>query len=151
MSLRARLEEDLKDAMRSGDVLRRSVIRYVRSEILNEEKASQTDLDDDGIIRVLGRQAQQRRDSIEAFTQGNRQDLVDKEKAELAVILEYLPEQLSGEKITALVRQAIEEVGASGPQDMGKVMGLVMPKVRGRAEGREVNAIASELLSSPAG
>ena len=151
MSLRTRLEEDLKDAMRSRDAQRRSVIRYLRSEIRNEEIAGQTSLDDGGITRVLARQAQQRRDSIEAFAQGNRPDLVEKEKAELAIILEYLPEQLSREEITRLVRQAMEEVGATGLGDMGTVMGRVMPQMRGRAEGREVNAIVSELLNSLAG
>ena len=141
MSLRARLEQDLRDSMRRGDAPLRSVMRYLRAEIRNEEIASQTDLDDDGITRVLGRQAQQRRDSIEAYAEGNRQDLVDKEKAELVIILEYLPEQMSAEEIARLVRQAVDEVGAMGPQDMGKVMGLVMPQVSVRAEGRQVSAI----------
>jgi uncharacterized protein YqeY len=146
VSLRATLEEDLKDAMRKRDPLRRSVIRLVRSEMRNQEIAAQTTLDDDGILRVLSRQAQQRRESIEAYAKGDRQDLVAKEKAELAVILEYLPEQMSTEEIEGLVRQVIEDVGAAGPQDMGKVMGRVMPQVGGKAEGREVNVIAIELL-----
>ena len=146
MLLRERLDDDLKDAMRKRDALRRSVIRIVRAEIRNAEIAGRTDLDDDGIIRVLGRQAQQRRDSIEAFSQGNRPDLVDKEKAELAVILEYLPQQMTSEEIRSVAARAIEEVGANGPQDMGKVMGKLMPEVRGKAEGQEVNAIVTELL-----
>ena len=151
MSLRARLDEDLKESMRTRDALRRSVMRYLRAEMHNEEIASQTDLDDDGITRVLSRQAQQRRDSIEAYAKGNRQDLVDKEKAELAIILEYLPEQLTKEEVTGLVRQAIQEVGALGPQDMGKVMGRVMPQVRDRAEGRQVSGIVQELLKEKVG
>ena len=132
--------------MRKGDVLRRSVIRLLRSEIHNEEIAKLARLEDDGIIGVLSRQAQQRRESIEAFEQGNRQDLVEKEKAELGIILEYLPQQMSREEISVLVRQAIQETGATGQSDMGKVMGRVMPQVKGRAEGREINAIASDLL-----
>ena len=132
--------------MRKGDVLRRSVIRLLRSEIHNEEIAKRARLEDDGIIGVLSRQAQQRRESIEAFEQGNRQDLVEKEKAELGIILEYLPQQMSREEISVLVRQAIQETGATGRSDMGKVMGRVMPQVKGRAEGREINAIASDLL-----
>ena len=132
--------------MRDKDALRRSVLRYLRSEIHNEEIASQKELDDEGILRVLSRQAQQRRDSIEAYESANRQDLVDKENGELAIILEYLPQQLSRDEISELVNQAIEEVGATGPADMGKVMGKIMPQVRGRAEGREVNAIVSEQL-----
>ena len=147
MTTRARLDEDLKEAMRKGDVLRRSVIRYLRSAIHNEEIANRAELDEDGTLGVLSRQAQQRRESIEAYTRGGRPDLVEKEKAELAMILEYLPEQLSGEEVARLVQQAIEEVGATGVQDMGRVMGKVMPQVRGIAGGREVSAIVSELLT----
>ena len=147
MTLRSRLEEDLKSAMRSRDAVRRDTIRYVRSEVQKAEKAEQRDFDDQDILRVLGRQAAQRRESIEAFGKGARQDLVDKEEAELKIILEYLPEQMSEEQITEVVQTAIEEVGASGPQDMGKLMGRVMPKVRGKADGRAVNEIASRLLA----
>ena len=144
--LRDRLDQDLIEAMRRRDALRRSVLRYMRSEIHNQEIASQATLDNDGILGVLTRQAQQRRDSIEAFTNGNRKDLADKEQAELAIILEYLPEQMSRDEVVELVRQVVREVGAAGPRDMGKVMGRAMPQVRGRAEGREVSAIAAELL-----
>ena len=146
MSLQHRLQEDLKESMRDGDSTRRSAIRYLRSEIHNQEIASQTTLDDDAIIGVLSKQAQQRRESIEAFGAGNRQDLVEKEEAELAIILEYLPAQMSSEEVTALAQGAIEELGATGPQDMGKVMGRLMPQVRGKAQGKEVSAIVSELL-----
>ncbi len=146
MSLKEQLEEDLKDAMRQKDTLRRSVIRYVRSAIHNEEIAKQGDLNDDAVLQVLTKQAQQRRDSIEAFEQANRDDLVSKEKAELEIIQAYLPEPMSREEITEIVRQTIAEVGASSPGDMGKVMSQVMPKLRGRAGGKEVNDIASELL-----
>ena len=146
MPLQDRLIEDLKDAMRKGDALRRSVIRFARAEIQNEEIALQAGLDDDGVIKVLSRLAQQRRDSIEAFEKGGRDDLVEKEKAELAVVLGYLPEQLSRDEIVAAVKSSIEEIGATGPGDMGKVMGHVVPRVRGRAEGREVSAVAAELL-----
>ena len=151
MSIKETLQDDLKKAMRSGDVMRRSVIRMLRSEIHNREIESRSELDDAATIQLLGRQAQQRRDSIEAFEKAERDDLVQKERAELAVIMEYLPAELSGEELTEIVRGAIEQVGAGGPQDMGKVMGAVMPKVRGRAEGREVNRIASELLRGQSG
>ena len=144
MSLKQRLEGDLKDAMRQRDTLRRSVIRFIRSAVHNQEIADQKELDDDGIIGVLSSQAQQRRDSIEAFTQGNRPELADKEKSELAIVLEYMPEQLSAEEITDLVKSAIDEVGAASPADMGKVMGRVMPHVKGKAEGRVVSTITSD-------
>ena len=151
MTLKETLQDDLKNAMRSGDVMRRSVIRMLRSEIHNREIESRSELDDAATIQLLGRQAQQRRDSIEAFERAERDDLVQKERAELAVIMGYLPQQLTGEELLEIVRGSIEQVGAEGPQDMGKVMGAVMPKVRGRAEGREVNRIASELLRGQSG
>ena len=131
--------------------MRRSVIRMLRSEIHNREIESRSELDDAATIQLLGRQAQQRRDSIEAFEHAERDDLVQKERAELAVIMGYLPQQLTGDALLEIVRGSIEQVGAAGPQDMGKVMGAVMPKVRGRAEGREVNRIASELLRGQSG
>ena len=145
-TLQERLQEDLKNAMRKGDSARRSVIRMLRSEIHNQEIARQADLEDEAVIDVLGKQAQQRRDSIEAFEQGGRQDLVEKEQVELAIILEYLPDQMSAEDIADLARTAVKELGATSPQDMGKVMGRLMPQVRGRAEGRKVSRVVSELL-----
>ena len=148
MTMKSRLEDDLKQAMRSRDVLRRDVIRYLRSEIRNEEIRTQKDLDDQGVIQVLSRQAQQRRDSIEAYGDADRQDLVKKEQGELSVILAYLPQQMTGDEIADLVQQVVAEVGASGPADMGKVMSAIMPQVRGKAEGREVNAIVQQTLRS---
>ncbi|MDP7412024.1 MAG: GatB/YqeY domain-containing protein [SAR202 cluster bacterium] len=146
MTMKERLDSDLKSAMRDKDVLRRGLIRYLRSEIHNQEIAKRADLDEEGVLAVLSRQAQQRRDSIEAFKEADRTDLVDKERAELDIILEYLPQQLSAEEITALVQQAVKDSGATGPSDMGKVMGRLMPQVRGKAEGRQVSSIVTETL-----
>jgi hypothetical protein len=148
MTLKARLESDVKTAMRSGDTLRRSVIRILRSEIHNQEIAAKAELDDEGVIRVLSRQAQQRRDSIEAYKSGNRQDLVDRETDELHIILEYLPAQMTRDEIQELVRKAIADTGAEGPPDIGRVMGVLMPQVAGKAEGREVSSIVRDLLGS---
>ena len=148
MTLKERLESDLKTAMRSGDTLRRSVIRLLRSELHNQEIASQSELDDEGVVRVLSRQAQQRRDSIEAYRSGNRQDLVDRETDELRVILEYLPAQMTRDEIEGLVRQVIADTGAESARDMGKVMGALMPQVAGKAEGREVSSIVRDLLGA---
>ena len=148
MTMKTRLTDDMKQAMRDRDVLRRDVIRYLRSEVRNQEIRDQKELDDAGVIQVLARQAQQRRDSIEAYGDAGRQDLVEKEESELSVIMAYLPQQMTTEEITALVQQVVAEVGASGPADMGKVMGAIMPQVRGKAEGREVNAIVQQTLRS---
>ena len=151
MTLKSRLDDDLKGAMRSGDSLRRNVIRYLKSQVHNQEIADQSELDDGGVLRVLTRQAQQRRESIRAFEEGGRADLVDQESAELEIIMEYLPEQLTEDEIRELVDQAVTEAGARGPGDMGKVMGRLMPRVGGRANGREVSAMLSEVLRAMEG
>ena len=146
MTLKERLNDDLKDAMRSRDTLRRNTIRLLLSAIGYEEIARKGDLDDDAVTQVLTKQAQQRRDSIEAYTKGGRSDLVAQEEAELAIVSAYLPSPLSAEEISAIVDAAIADAGASGPQDMGKVMGRVMPQVRGRADGRQVSALVNQRL-----
>ncbi len=142
-----RLEKDLKQAMRDRDVLRRSVIRMLRSALHNEKIAKQSELTEDQIIHVLSRQAQQRRDSIAAFEKGNRPDLVKKEKSELAFIVEYLPQPMLRDDIIKLAEDIIIEEQAQGLRDMGKVMARIMPVVRGRADGREVSSIVTGLLS----
>ena len=146
MTMKSRLDDDLKQAMRNRDTVRRDVIRYLRSEIRNQEIRVQKDLDDDGVVQVLSRQAQQRRDSIEAFAEADRTDLVEKEQAELAIIMGYLPQQMTRDEISELVQQVVADVGATGPGDMGKVMSQIMPQVRGRAEGREVSSMVMETL-----
>ena len=146
MSLKATLDDHLKQAMRSRDNLRRDVIRYLRSEIRNQEIRVQHDLDDQEVIQVMAKQAQQRRESIEAFQAGDRDDLVQREKSELAIIMEYLPQQMTEGEIAELVKKTVAEVGAEGPGDMGKVMGRIMPQVRGRAEGRAVSAAVTRIL-----
>ena len=142
-----RLEKDLKQAMRDRDSLRRSVIRMLRSALHNERIAKQSELTEDQITNVLSRQAQQRRDSIAAFEIGNRPDLVQKEKSELAFIVEYLPEPMLRDEIIQLVKGIILEEQAQSLRDMGKVMARVMPVVRGRADGKEVSSIVTGLLS----
>lgn len=151
MPIKTKLNDDLKDAMRNRDIVRRSTLRLALSEIHNQEIANQKDLTDDDVIQLLGRQAQQRRDSIEAFEKGDRQELADKEKVELEIILGYLPQQLTHEEITDIVREVVEASGASGPEDMGRVMGQLMPRVRGKAEGRVVSTIVNEMLKGLAG
>ncbi|MDP6064064.1 MAG: GatB/YqeY domain-containing protein [SAR202 cluster bacterium] len=148
MTLQEKLQQDLKDSMRSGDTARRDVIRFLRSAIHNQEIASQGELDDEGVIAVLSKQALQRRDSIEIFKEGNRLDLVEKEEAQLAIIGEYLPTQLTEDEISTLVHAVVKETGASGPRDMGKVMSRLMPDVKGKADGRAVSRIVQELLRS---
>ncbi|MCX5995073.1 MAG: GatB/YqeY domain-containing protein [Chloroflexi bacterium] len=147
--LQEKLMNDLKAAMKGRDRLRQLVIQLVRAGIQNAEIAQQKTLDDAGVLGVIAKEAKQRRESIVAFKKGNRPDLVAKEEAELAILLEYLPQQISREEIIAAARQVIKEVGAQGPGDKGKVMQKLMPQLKGKAEGRDINDIVTGLLSSP--
>ena len=149
MSLKERLLDDQMQAMRQGDRSRVSVLRLLRSAIGYEEKAKRKELDDAGVVELVSRQIRERQDSIEQFRLGKREDLVQKEEAELAILKEYLPPQLGREELVELARKAIAEVGAQGPRDKGKVMGRLMPQVRGRSQGSEVNAVVTELLGPP--
>ena len=146
--LKQKLADDLKQAMRSGDEVRRSVIRLVMAAIKNTEIARQTSLDDGDVLGVIAKEARQRRESIESFKQGNRQDLVDKEEAELAVLNEYLPRQMTRDEIVAEVRRVIEQTGAQGPQDKGKVMPKLIAELKGKADGRALNEVVTELLGA---
>ena len=147
-SLKERLASDLKQAMKSGNTLRRNVIRLVMSAIRNAEIAKRGDLEEPDVIGVIAKEARQRQESIDAFKQGNRQDLVSQEEAELAILQEYLPQQAGREEIVAAARQIIAEVGAEGPRDKGKVMPRLIAQFKGKADGREIKDIVTELLSS---
>jgi uncharacterized protein YqeY len=142
-----KFQEDLKEALRKGDTTRRDTIRLILSALNYSQIAKGAPLEEGEVLAVLQKEATKRRESIEAFSKGNRPDLVAREKAELQVILGYLPPPLTREEIAQAARQAIAESGAQGPRDMGKVMGRLMPQLKGRAEGQEVNAIVQELLS----
>ncbi len=146
ISLKERLDGDLKDAMRNKDSIRRTVLRTIISEIRNAEIAKQEALDDEGVLVVMTKQAQQRRDSIEAFKSASRSDLVESESAELKIISGYLPEQLSEDEIEVVITEVISQVEAKGFSDMGKVMKEIMQRVRGRADGKMVSAIVTSRL-----
>ena len=146
-NLKQKLETDLKQAIRAKDNVRRSVIRLAMAAIQNKEIAKRAALDDTDILGVIAKEVKQRHESIEAFKQGNRPDLVAQEEAELAILQGYLPPQMTREEIIAEARQVITEVGAQGPGDKGKVMSRIIPQLKGRADGREINAVVTELLS----
>ena len=148
VSLKERLASDLKQAMKSGDTTRRGVLRLVMSAIQNAEIAKQSTLEETDVIGILVKEARQHQESIDAFRQGDRQDLVAQEEAELAVLQEYLPEKASRDEIVAAAQQIIAEVGAEGPRDKGKVMPRLIAQFKGQADGREINDIVTELLSS---
>jgi uncharacterized protein YqeY len=144
--LRQKLDNDLKQALRSGDTVRRSVIRLVLAAVNNAEIARQAKLEDGDILGVIAKEARQREESISAFKQGNRPDLVAQEEAELVILKGYLPQPMTRDEIVAEARQVIAEVGAQGPGDKGKVMPKLIAKLKGRADGREINAVVTELL-----
>lgn len=148
MSLQKRIDEDLIKALKSGEKENVTTLRGLKSDIKYYRIDNQIEeLKDDDIIKVLSSAAKQRRDSIEKFKQGGREDLVAKETSELELITNYLPKQLTPEEIEKLVADAIEETGAAGMADMGKVMKTVMPKTKGLADGNAIKEVASRLLS----
>ena len=146
MPLMEQLTADMKDAMKQGEKERLSVIRLVRGAIRQAEIDGKKTLSDDEIIDVLTKEVKMRRDSIEEFERGGRTDLVDKTKSEIAILMPYLPAQLSPDEVQQLVETAVAEVGATTAKDMGKVMGVLMPRVKGRADGKLVNEIVRSLL-----
>ena len=145
--LKPKLADDLKQAMRQGDKVKRSVIRLLIAAINNAEIARQATLNDADIYGVVAKEIRQRKESIEAFKLGKRPDLVAQEEAELAILQEYLPKQVSREEIIAEAKKVIAEVGAQGPGDKGKVMPKLIAQLKGRADGREINEVVTELLS----
>lgn len=147
MSLKDRLMADMKTAMKARQKEKLTVIRSMRSAIRQAEIDGKTELDDDGVISIISKELKMRQDSLAEFQKGGRDDLVAKTKEEIAVIMPYLPEQLSEDAIKALVKDAVTKTGASSPKDMGKIMKLIMPEVKGKADGKLVNSIVREMLN----
>jgi uncharacterized protein YqeY len=148
MTLKDRIQEALKGALKRRQSVEVSTLRLLLSEIKYAEIAQQKPADDSKVMDVITKEAKRRRESIEAFKKGNRGDLVAQEEAELAVLMSYLPEQASREEVIAAARQAIEAVGAKGQADKGRVMAQLMPQLRGKADGKEVSDVVSELLTT---
>lgn len=147
MSLTERLNDDMKQAMKNKEKFRLSVIRMIRSSIKNIEVNERRTPDDNEVLEILNREVKQRKDSLQEFEKAGRDDLAADVKVEIEIIQEYLPQQLSEEEVNAIVKQTIHEVGASSKAEMGKVMGALMPKVKGRADGKLVNQLVQKHLS----
>jgi len=147
MSLQKKLRSDLKDAMRQKDETRKRTIRLAMAAITNAEVAQKRELDDPGVLAVLAKEAKQRHESIEEYNKGGRDDLVQQQKAELAILQTYLPQLLSRQEIVARAQATIEKLGASGMGQMGLVMKSLMQELRGQADGKLVNQVVRELLS----
>lgn len=148
ITLKDRIQEALKRALKRQQGVEVSTLRLLLSEIKYAEIAQQKPADDSKVLDVIGREVKRRRESIEAFKKGNRGDLVAQEEAELAVLMSYLPRQMSREEVITAARQAMDAVGARGPGDKGKVMSQLMPQLKGKADGKEVSEIVSELLAT---
>jgi uncharacterized protein len=148
VSLRDRIQSDVATAMRSGDALRRDVLRMTQSAAYNLEKRERRTLSDDDYAAVLSKEVKTRRESVEAFRKGAREDLAAKEEAEIAILSEYLPQQLTDDEIGALVDEAVAATGATSARDMGKVMGWLSPKTRGRADGKRVSELVARALAA---
>ncbi|MEG0373190.1 MAG: GatB/YqeY domain-containing protein [Enterococcus sp.] len=147
MSLLTTLNEDMKQAMRAKDKESLQVIRMLKASIQNEQIKKGQDLNEEEELTVLSREMKQRRDSLTEFEKADRADLADKVKKEIVIVENYLPAQLNEEEIRAIVQEAITKTGATSPKEFGKVMGAVMPKVKGKADGNQVNAVVKELLN----
>ena len=147
MSLKEQITEDMKTAMRAKDAERLGTIRLLLSAMKQKEVDERIELDDVAVVAIVDKLIKQRKDSIAAFEQAARQDLADKEKAEMAVLLAYLPERMSAEEVTAAVQAIVTELGATGPGDMGKVMGAVKVKLAGKADMGQVSAAVKAALA----
>jgi uncharacterized protein len=147
VSLRDRIKTDIAVAMRGGDTLRRDVLRMATSAAYNVEKRNGHPLTEDELLAVLSREVKTRRESVEAFRGGGREDLATKEEAEIAILSEYLPQALTEDEVGSLVREGIAATGASSARDMGKVMGWLAPRTRGRADGKHVSELVVQALA----
>ena len=147
MTLRERLHDDTTAAMRSGDALRRDTLRMVQNAIYNIEKSKKVTLSEDEILAVVTRETKTRRESVEAFRKGGREDLAAKEEAEIAILADYLPTALTEDELRALVAQGVAETGAASARDLGKVMGWLSPRIRGRADGKVASGLVAAALA----
>ena len=146
MPLKEKLMEDLKDAMKSKSKVKKDTVTMVRAAIKQKEVDERIELSDAEIIDIIAKQVKQKKDSIPDFEKGNRQDLVDLTNEEIKILLEYLPPQLSDEDLESIVKEAIEKTGAQSKKDMGKLMAFIMPKVKGKADGKHVNEIVAKYI-----
>ena len=147
MTLKERLQEDWKTALKAKDKFKASTISMAKAAVLLAEKTDGVQLDDAKVVDILAKEVKQRRDSVLEFEKGNRQDLVDQTKAEIEILLNYLPQQLSESEISDIVRQAVDEMGANSMKDMKAVMAIVTPKIKGRADGKMVSQLVRDSLN----
>ncbi|HHZ03258.1 MAG TPA: GatB/YqeY domain-containing protein [Tissierellia bacterium] len=146
MPLKEKLMADLKEAMKSKNKVKKDTITMIRAAIKQKEVDNRVELTDTEILDIIAKQVKQKKDSLVDFEKGNRQDLIDLTNEEIKILLEYLPPQLSDEELTLIVEEAIEATGAQTKKDLGKLMAFIMPKVKGRADGKHVNEIVAKYI-----
>ena len=147
MALKETLMNDLKEAMKDKDIIRKNTVQMVRSAVLQYEKDNKVELDDEGIIEVIARELKKRRDVLPEYEKSGREDLIADMNKEIETLLAYLPKQLTREELEVIVKDSIAAVGATSMKDMGKIMAAVMPQTKGRADGKMINEIVKGLLS----
>jgi len=148
MSLKEKLQQDWKEALKTGDKFKANIISMARAAVLQIEKTDGEKLDDSRVIDVLSKEIKQRREALVEFEKGNRQDLVDKANKEIEILMSYLPQQLTEDEIKSIISDAVKEIGANSMKDMGKVMKSVTPKTKGRADGSLVSKLVKEFLNN---
>lgn len=146
MSLKVKLLQDMKDAMKQKDVLRKNTIQLVRAAVLQQEKDNKIELSDDDIIKVITSQVKKRRSSLPDYEKSGRTDMIEEINNEIKILMSYLPEQLSDDELISIINEVINEVGASSMKDMGKVMSAIIPKVEGKADNKKVSEIIRNTL-----
>lgn len=147
MDLKSVLLNDMKSAMKDKDTVKKDTVQLVRAAILQFEKDNKTVLDDDGVVEIIAKEVKRYKDVLPDYEKSGRQDLVDEIHRKIEILMPYLPEQLSEQKMREIAKEIITETGATSMKDMGKVMGAIMPKVKGRCDGRVLNAVIKEILS----
>ena len=146
MSIKETLAQDLKLSLKEKDIIRKNTVQGIRAAVLQYEKDNLTELDDDGILDIIAKELKKRRDVLPEYEKSGREDLITQLNREIEIVMGYLPSQLSEDELDEIVRTAVESTGASGMKDMGKIRAEVMPKIKGRADGKMVNALAKKYL-----
>ena len=147
MSLKEKLAQDLKSSMKNKEIVRKNTVQLIRTAVLQVEKDKKVTLDDEDILELIAKQLKQRKDALPEYEKSGREDLISQLKQEMEVLMEYLPKQLSEEELRPIVEEVVKAVGAASMKDMGKVMSAVMPKVKGRADGKMISDIAKSLFN----
>ena len=146
MNLKEQLTNDLKESMKNKEQVKKSVVTLIRAEIKQKEVDERVELNDEAVLDIISKQMKQRNDALEEFKKAGRDDLISQTEEEIQVLLSYLPKQLTDDELRVLIKEAIDKTGASSSKDMGKIMGILMPKTKGKADGKRINTLVSEFF-----